>query len=255
MQTIAHGTTDTGLCRESNEDTYVIDDTLALYAVADGMGGHAAGEVASALAVDAAHRTVVRLTRVGVQDPVHLARAATRAAIEAVWSARASEPAFDGMGTTLTLLVIRGTEAAMAHVGDSRLYRLREGEVERLSQDHTWIEELIRSGHITRQQAMRGPLGHILQRSIGKDREVEIDVREITVRVGDRFLLCTDGLCDYLDTDDQILHELQADLITAPQLLVDYANACGGDDNVTAVVVDVLAEDQGLFVASEACVA
>ena len=252
MRPTARGLTDTGLLRETNEDTYVIDDSLALYAVADGMGGHAAGEVASAMAIEAAHATLVRLTTVGVEDPVQLARAGVRAAIQAVWTARESEPRYHGMGTTLTLLVVRGTEAAMAHVGDSRLYRLREGHVERMSQDHTYIEEVVRSGLLTREQALKGPFGHVLQRSIGKDPAVEIDVREITVRVGDRFLLCTDGLSNYLDQDDHLLEELQADLTTVPELLIEYANACGGDDNVTAVVVDVLAEQDGLFVASEA---
>ena len=230
---------DVGLKRGGNEDAFLTDDALGFYAVADGMGGHAAGEVASGLALQAASDAFRRGLRAGVEDALQLARMAGRAAVQSVFRAAEADAKLSGMGTTLTVLVLRSEAGALAHVGDSRAYRLRDGAVERLSTDHTIATELVRLGFGDEAAARRSPYGHNLSRSVGRHLDVEIELREVQQRPGDRYLLCTDGLTDHLDRDEDLVDDLMADFDAIPDGLVDFANAAGGDDNITVVVIEL----------------
>lgn len=239
MKPRGKGRTDVGQWRTNNEDAFLADDALGLYAVADGMGGHAAGEVASALALKAGAEAVVAGRRAGVEAPLMLARMAARSAVQSVFRASLGNPEFTGMGTTLTLLVLGAEEAGLAHVGDGRAYRLRSGEVERLSTDHTIAAELVRLGYVDEEVARRGPFAHRLSRSVGRRLDVEVELHAIDVEPGDRFLLCTDGLTDHVERDEDLVDDLMADFEAIPDGLVDLANAAGGDDNITVVVVEI----------------
>jgi PPM family protein phosphatase len=230
---------DVGLKRQNNEDAFLTDDSIGLYAVADGMGGHAAGEVASNLALKAAAAAARQGVRAGVEDPLQLARMAGRSAVRAVFQEAESHPELNGMGTTLTLVVLRPESGALAHVGDSRAYRLRSGSVERLSTDHTIAAELVRLGFGDEESARRSPFGHNLSRSVGRRLDVEIELRAIDHQPDDRYLLCTDGLTDYVRRDEELVDDLMADFDQIPDGLVDFANEAGGHDNITVVVVEL----------------
>jgi serine/threonine protein phosphatase PrpC len=250
MTILSAGKTDTGKTRQNNEDAYVIDDGTGLYAVADGIGGHEGGEVASRMAIDDLARTI-REQSIGPDDtPPHgisakgdaLADALGRALMLANASIRkaASEsPALAGMGTTVTALLFREGKAHLAHVGDSRAYRLRRGVLSQVTEDHTVIAEQLRAGLLTPAQARKSPYRHVITRALGIDPELSIDHRAIDVRTGDTFLLCTDGLTEMVDNAaiQQILSS--APPREAAELLVREANSRGGVDNITVVVIRI----------------
>jgi len=228
-------TTHVGRVRNSNEDSYVVTDNV--FAVADGMGGHLAGEVASAMTV-----TVLRYLEADVS---------TDDAVQAVISANAailqrsrSDAAHRGMGTTLTGLVVvqqdNEQRLAVINVGDSRTYRLRSGALEQVTIDHSYVQELVAAGHITAEEARSHPQRNIVTRALGIEAAVGIDVWTLPVVRGDRYLACSDGLVDEV-TDEVILDVLceYADPQAAADELVRRANAAGGRDNTTVVVVDV----------------
>jgi serine/threonine protein phosphatase PrpC len=239
---------DTGLVRDHNEDGFFADDARGIYAIADGMGGHAAGEVASKAAVDA----IAAARPEGDVDPPSWVPVAARAAARAVWEAAHGNKEREGMGTTMTLVAIGADgRATVAHVGDSRMYRLRDGKIAQITKDHTYAEEMAEMGIVSREQARKGPFGHSLTRCVGHDPDVPIDVFEIQLVDGDRLLLCTDGLSDHLSQDDDLLESLHGELDEASASLVDFANASGGDDNVTVVLVDIVDGDDSLCTTSE----
>lgn len=237
-----YGLSDVGQERSNNEDSLLIDDALGLYVVADGMGGHAAGEVASSTAV----RTVSRfLHDKGLADdldrPVDeilaLAEQAVQSACRRVWELATSRPGCAGMGTTLTLLMIRGTTGLMVHVGDSRLYLKRDDRLDQLSDDHTFTGELVRNGVFTAEQVQNSPYSNVLTRALGKSEKVQTDSLIIDILPGDTFLLCSDGLTNHVK-DSELDGILRADeLRPLPKHLIRLANNRGGDDNITAIVV------------------
>ena len=223
-----------GRVRTNNEDSVfpassgsAVDG--ALLVLADGMGGHVAGEVASGIAIEIAVETDGT-----VGDRV---AAANRAILEQV----ARDPALAGMGTTLTLLELRaGGQGTFAHVGDSRAYLLRKGTLEQITTDHTIVTEYLEAGKITAEQAADHPQRHMLTRALGLIPDVEIDVFDITFELGDRVLLCSDGVSDMIE--DAEIAEALTSVGTAEEAvweLVERANRAGGHDNVTAVVVDI----------------
>jgi len=227
------------MIRDHNEDSFYTDDGLGLYIVADGVGGAAAGEVASKIAVEVSVKTVSDgLATVG-PTLADVVRAAVKAAARAVHDSSTQDPKLDGMATTLTLLLVRGGDAAVAHVGDSRLYLLRDGKLDQVTSDHTAMAELVRMGVLSEKNARNGQFGHVLSRSLGRDPEVEPDVLPLEVEPGDRLLLCSDGLSDHVHTDQDLLVDFDAPLSEIPDSLVDFANAAGGHDNVTVVVVEI----------------
>jgi PPM family protein phosphatase len=227
--------TDIGRVREGNEDSFLIEPPL--YAVADGMGGHRGGEVASQLALE----TVERMFREGHGTLEEQIREANRA----VFSRSAEDRSVAGMGTTLTAVLVREGEVHLAHVGDSRAYLLRAGALRQLTQDHTLVNRMLKAGEITEAEADVHPHRNVLTRVVGTEPDVSVDERDIGLIEGDRLLLCSDGLTNMV-TEDQIQAILEA-TPTNPQeaadRLVRAANRAGGVDNITVVVLDLVADD------------
>jgi PPM family protein phosphatase len=230
---------DVGRMRSGNEDSYFCGQTV--FAVADGLGGHQGGEVASATAVE----PLARLDGRGFADPGEAAEAlatAIREANQAILDRAAGDPALYGMGTTVTAAAVAGDgQVQLAHVGDSRAYLLREGALDQLTTDHTVVGELVRRGRLTPQQAAIHPERSILTRAVGLDPRVPVDLPDpLELRSGDQLLLCSDGLTEAVD-DGRITALLSAapDGQTACRSLIDAANDAGGPDNITVVLVRV----------------
>lgn len=229
--------TDVGRVRQGNEDSYLLQ--APVYAVADGMGGHTAGDVASATAVDV---IADGLRSAAPSDGAGLAELVTRAN-EAIWEKARSDPALRGMGTTCTLLMIDGEIAHIAHVGDSRAYLLRDGSLRQLTEDHTLVERMVREGRLSAEEAANHPQRSIITRALGVDARVQVDVLREEIREGDRILLTSDGLTSMVDPSSisDVLSG-QEDPQGAAERLVEMANAAGGEDNVTVLVLDVVAD-------------
>jgi protein phosphatase len=233
----AGSATDVGLVRASNQDQALMASPL--FAVADGMGGHAAGEVASEVAC----RALREAFAAGPRTPEALAEAA-RKANRAVFDRAQTDPSMHGMGTTLVAVALITTDGrptlAVAHVGDSRVYLLRGGDIRQVTSDHSLVAELVADGQIAAEEAERHPQRHVLSRALGVYPDVDVDLTVLDPCEGDRFLLCSDGLSREV-SDDQIASVLRrlADPDEAARALVEEAKARGGADNITVVVVDV----------------
>jgi protein phosphatase len=225
--------TDTGRARENNEDCARAVPERGLFAIADGMGGHVAGEVASRVAVDAALEFLERCDSV---DEQQLGRAAEHA--NAAVLREAAERGLWGMGTTLTLLCVAGGQGSVAHVGDTRAYLLGAQGLEQLTSDHTLIAELVREGLVAPEQARFHPERHVLLQALGAQAKIEPELRRFPLRPGARLLLSSDGLHDLLE--ERELGELaaQSDLDSAVEALIARANGRGGHDNITAILVE-----------------
>ena len=248
MEIIARAATDIGRKKRSNEDTFHISPELQLYVVADGMGGHAAGEVASAQAVESARAVVAEgLAALQGVDPQqarahHLAliERAVRQAGRDIYTIAEQDISKRGMGTTVSLLLLTPTRGYIAHVGDSRIYLIRNEEVFQLTDDHSLIRELIRSKRLTPEEAENSPYRNALTRAVGVYADVEVDLLDFEIAEGDRFLLCSDGLSNYLQEDQEIATMLaEGSFESAPSRFVDMANARGGKDNITALFVEI----------------
>lgn len=246
------GKTDVGRVRKHNEDSFLRDDELGLYVVADGLGGHAAGEVASEEAVYTI-RAWVRRERPRVisllEDPYDTEQQATaenilRGAIQAATYFVHSMAEFDetkaGMGTTTSVLMLIGRVAIIGQVGDSRIYLARDEQIAQITDDHTLIAAQIREGMITEEEARYAPHRNVITRAVGSHEYVEVDTRVVETVPGDRFLLCTDGLHGYLESDEEALRFLMLPADTATTQLIELANSRGGKDNITSIVVEVL---------------
>lgn len=229
--------TDVGRTRSLNEDAIVAE--FPVFAVADGMGGHAAGEVASGLTAD-------HLLQLGADgEPTGERLVSTiRAANRAIFNRSLSEPLLRGMGTTVCALSIVGDRIAIVNVGDSRVYTVRNGAFTQVSKDHSYVGELVDAGEITWAQARSHPHRNIVTRALGIEPDVSVDMWDIPAVAGERFLLCSDGLVDEV-VDDQIAQVLRAydDPQAAANELVRVANSNGGHDNISVVVVDVIEGD------------
>ena len=252
MRVSSAAATDTGLRRSINEDNLCVRADLGLYVVADGMGGHAAGEVASEAAVDGIVAFVEATVKMSPDqtwpipfNPEHSVNAnrllaGFRMGNRRLASQIASSSELRGMATTAVALLATDTVATVAHVGDSRAYRLRDGELERLTRDHSWVEEQIRVGALSESAARQHPWRNIVTRALSGSEELDVDVQEVPLEAGDRLLLCSDGVFTVL-SDEQIgeLLRKDVDLDDICQALIDGANDGGGPDNVTAVVLQV----------------
>jgi PPM family protein phosphatase len=223
--------TDVGRVREGNEDAFAIEPPL--YAVADGMGGHRGGEVASQLAL----QTVVERARAGEGSLADQVRAANRA----VFARSSADRKVMGMGTTLTATVVSGATAHLVHVGDSRAYLLRAGALRQLTDDHTLVNRMVKAGEITEREASVHPHRNVILRALGTDPEITVDEQDVGLLEGDRLLLCSDGLTVMI-TEEQIQAILEAtpQPQDAAERLVKAANGAGGVDNITVIVLDVL---------------
>jgi protein phosphatase len=229
--------TDVGLRRRANEDRYAVAEELGLYLVADGMGGHSAGQVASEMAAEGAVRALQTLVAAEASLSEKL-RFAVAAANREIHTAAQAKPALAGMGTTLVALLAGERRIALAHVGDSRAYLVRGGKIRQLTDDHSLVGELIRRREITPTAARGHPHRHVLMRALGVRRSVEPDLAELTPAAGDTFVLCSDGLTGHL-SDDEIAGLVcrDTDVEAASDRLVDLANSRGGEDNITVVLV------------------
>jgi serine/threonine protein phosphatase PrpC len=233
--TVASGLTDVGRVREANEDAFLVGESIV--AVADGMGGHLAGEVASATAL----QPVQALDGREFEDGPSAISALREAVIEAnatVSKMAREEPSYRGMGTTLTAGLIEGRRLHVAHVGDSRAYLLRGDRFSQLTDDHTLVQHLVDEGQITREEAATHPQRSIITRAIGVSPEIDVDALSLELDPGDQVLLCSDGLTGVVD-DADIARELRAwdDPDETLRRLIEAANAGGGPDNVTAVLL------------------
>ena len=229
--------TDVGLRRRANEDACSVAEEMGFYVVADGMGGHTAGQVASRMAAESAVRALRSLDGASASLSDKLRHAVATANRE-VFASSQAKPELAGMGTTLVALLADADRAALAHVGDSRAYLVRGGRIRQLTDDHSLVAELVRRREISESAARGHPHRHVLTRAVGVRRSVEPDIVELEIEAGDRFVLCTDGLTG-LVTDDEIAAIVSAgsELDAICRRLVDLANARGGDDNITVLVV------------------
>ncbi len=252
MELEAYARTDVGPVREHNEDAWMIDLESGVFVVADGMGGHAAGEVASALATETVHEVLVgapdpeetRLVRDhGLEDSADVLRERLRYAMNqaSIRIRRESEarPETRGMGTTLVVLVVDGDHAHLAHVGDSRAYLWRAGRLVRLTRDHTVVQQEIDNGNLSPELARLLPNKHILTQSVGFHGPVEPDTTTRMVEPGDVFVLCSDGLTDPLDDDALAKIAAATPIDMLAHVLVEEALKAGTEDNVTVVAVGV----------------
>jgi PPM family protein phosphatase len=250
---------DLGRVRENNEDSVLVAPELNLFAVSDGMGGLAAGELASRITVEAILEYCRRAdgdpslslagkSVEGVSKASNRLASAVRLANRAVHAAAAQDPTRRGMGATIVAVRFTDERMSIAHVGDSRAYRLRGEHLEQLTQDHSYIAEQVRRGLLSEQDAAQSNLQNVLIRALGVDPEVEVDIAEELVMEGDTILLCSDGLTREL-SDTQIAAVLRgADgAQQAADRLVDFANQAGGGDNITAVVLRQGAKTAGLL--------
>jgi|YNPNPStandDraft_1061719.scaffolds.fasta_scaffold00029_11 serine/threonine protein phosphatase PrpC len=237
--------TDLGCIRENNEDKFEFfipedEGRLAVkgsfYAVADGMGGHAAGQIASELAL----KNTIKFY---YSDPSPLLEESLREAIQRanalIFDTARAVPDRSGMGTTMTALVIRGEEAYIAHVGDSRCYRVREDEIKQITEDHSWVNEQVKRGGLSAEEAANSPYRNVITRSLGSSPCVDVDVFREQLLVGDIFLLCSDGLSGEVNDEEMRDVVLRRSPSEAAYELVELALDHGGHDNVTVLIVAV----------------
>ena len=282
MRLWAWGQSDPGKKRERNEDSYLVDPTLGVMAVADGMGGHQGGATASRMAVellakelsdakgdfDAAVRRQRELSvRTTEEMPIpaepsgdgpavprtdeviplggasvifspalELMRSIVRRASSGIYEAAFEKPELRGMGTTLTAVLVHAGKAHVVHAGDSRCYMFRDGQLRQLTDDHSWIAEQLRSGAISEAEAKSSKFRHVITKSIGFERDIEADMKSVPVSAGDCFLLCSDGMSNYIEHGELERIVAMTWYRRLPETLIELANNRGGDDNITVVV-------------------
>ena len=259
LQISTGGATHVGMVRTNNEDCYRIVPALSLYVLADGMGGEAHGEIASALAVE----TVVKHCIEGQENPAspllgepkpglnprsQRLLSAIHLANQKVFQSAEQHPEQEGMGATLTAAWIDDMQLSVGHVGDSRLYLLRTGQLQQLTSDHSLVAEQVRRGILTANEAEQSNLQSVLLRALGTQPEVEVDIEQVPLFPGDVLLLCSDGLTRMV-TEPEIAGTLQAepDPQRAAEKLIEHANEGGGIDNVSVIVVSLKPEPKGWF--------
>ena len=245
----ACGITDVGVKRTNNEDNFLINDELSLFVVCDGMGGHAGGEFASAIAVSTVEEVLVgnqttpEIEAAREEGDVEVTRERLRYAIrlagKRIHEKASIEQEYLGMGTTCLVLLIDKANAFIGHVGDSRGYLVREGRIEQLTEDHSLVNEKIRAGLLTPEQARNHKHKNIITRSLGYMEEVEVDVQIKAVRRNDRFLLCSDGLSNLVEAAEMGEAVRSMSPQEAARFLIQRACDSGGDDNVTCVVARI----------------
>ncbi|HEY6224954.1 MAG TPA: Stp1/IreP family PP2C-type Ser/Thr phosphatase [Gemmatimonadales bacterium] len=241
MHITCAGRTDVGIIRSGNEDSYLMVPDRGIFVVADGMGGHAAGEVASDMAVRHIARELGSLKGLSDKDVKERMESAIRAANAAIFQRTLTEHDKRGMGTTVTSLVLYGTRFLIGQVGDSRAYLLRDGKLTQVTKDHSYVQEQVDAGYLTAEQARTHPYSNVITRCVGANSDVTPDVYVGSAKAKDLFLLASDGLTGMLE-DPQLL-EIVGQTDRMPQELVDQlideANRHGGLDNITAILVRI----------------
>lgn len=246
LKIVIHGITDVGQSREHNEDAISWDTRIGLALLADGMGGHNAGEVASILAVDSIKTSLAdvvtpEIVASGVVDYKEAMVDAISFANREINEQSLENPEYAGMGTTLVAVLFLNHSVIYAHVGDSRIYRLRSSKLQRLTSDHSLVQEMIDNGYLSDEEAQESTSRNLITRALGISDEVEVDIAEQDTEIGDIYLLCSDGLTD-LVSDPEInsaIMQHRDDLELASRILVDMANQKGGTDNISIVLAAV----------------
>lgn len=248
ITTKAHGKTDVGRVRATNQDSFLINADLSLFIVADGMGGHAGGEIASQLCVEFVesslndhnrlHKSLISGEHPNSQILQTLVQAVNGASAR-IYEYSLEDPSLRGMGTTATLVKVIGQFAYFAHVGDSRLYLLRQGFIYQLTLDHSWLDENLRAGVLTPEQAIEHEdKKNVITRSVGYQEQEDVDTGCIKLEPKDLLLLCSDGL--HNKVSDQELAQLFGEFkLKAVEKLIDLSNERGGVDNITAVMIEI----------------
>ena len=247
MTVRSYGGSDVGRRRQANEDAYLCDDELGLWVVADGMGGHAAGEVASQEAVDTIYGMVKRARRhpeaerepdVALRAAVRLLEGSVQAATYMIYAMSELDSRKSGMGTTISAMLLHGNYMITAQVGDSRIYQVRKDDARQLTEDHTLINWQLKQGIITEEEARNSRHKNVITRAVGNREYVQVDTTMVEYTPGDVYLLCSDGLHGYLKTEEiPSLTNLGGK--ESVKRLIDLANSRGGKDNITAVIVEV----------------
>lgn len=258
MRTLHSVRSDVGLKRTRNEDRFLADPALGVYVVCDGMGGGNAGEVASMLAIETIHAHL-RTTRqdddraalfpdANLSLNTHRLAGAIRAANETIHEVSWTNPAYAGMGTTIVAACLSEDLLSIAHVGDSRLYLIRDGRIDALTADHSWVAEQVRRGLMTEDEAECSSKRNIVTRALGVERVVDIELGEIPVRHGDRFLLCSDGLTRGVRPPDILRTvETASNMEDSTDRLLAMANDAGGHDNTTVLLLSLFDETSSPF--------
>jgi protein phosphatase len=239
MKRFFTGLTDVGVLRSVNQDAYYIDADGRFFIVADGMGGHAGGQEASRIATQAI-QTYLQEHWDSVQATPKFLDAALCYANQAILEDQRSHPERSDMGTTVVVVAFRAGEAWCAHIGDSRLYRLRQATLTQITEDHTWVARAMKVGEITPDQARVHPWRHVLAQCLGREELYQMDIQPVQVQAGDRLLLCSDGLTEEL-SDQLIASHLSSVLACekAAMALIKAAKDHGGRDNITVIIVAI----------------
>ncbi len=254
LKILSFGLSDVGMRRDHNEDSCLVDDDAALYVVAHGMGGHLGGEMASELAVTTIQSSVTEDRKTvengkAFKGPIEQHPAlmmlpkAVKRACAAIFHKAQEEPELTGMGTTVTGVAFIDNYAFFGHVGDSRAYLVREGRIEQLSEDHSLVNEQLKAGLITPEQARMSRFKHIITRSVGFEEDVAVDTMVVPIQEGDMYVLCSDGLANLVSTVE-IRDVIYANFLRdVPRALITLANERGGDDNITVILAYVNGEE------------
>lgn len=253
MEVKAFGLTHVGRQRQHNEDAFLVEDDAKLFLVADGMGGHAAGEIASRIAVDSISEFILHTKEddgtwphaydESLKRSTNRLMAAVRMANTRVLEAMRKDARLRGMGTTVVAcLADDGNVMSVAHVGDSRAYLIRDNNLNRITNDHSWVFEQVQAGMLTEAEAEKHPLRNVITRALGGALQVSPDASEVETRPGDVFLLCSDGLTGMVPEDEilRVVTQNHDDLEAACEKLIETANERGGLDNITAILVKTM---------------
>lgn len=251
MKIISFGKTDTGLVRTKNEDSFCSEEDIGLFIVADGIGGHAAGEIASAMAVEVI-KDYMRKSLTGKEqfikdvntrflEVTNRISSGIELANQKIYKTSQDSPKFSSMGTTIAVALLTGCRLSIAHVGDSRIYLVRDNSLLRLTDDHSVISEHIKQGLMTKEEAERANFGNIITRAVGYEETVDIELDEINVLEGDKIILCSDGLTSMVK-DEFILSTVTS--VDSPEeactVLIEKACENGGKDNITVIIIFIL---------------
>jgi protein phosphatase len=241
---------DVGMKRAHNEDSYLVNPEAGLFVIADGMGGHAGGETASRVAVVTIEQEILTArseqpTAFDSSESLEhsplaaVVRESLEGACAAVFHAAHANPGLEGMGTTAISLLIHRNQVFVGHVGDSRFYMVRDGAIQQISEDHSLVQEQVKAGILTPEQARTSRFKNIITRSIGFEEDVLVDVLGVDLKAGDQLLLCSDGLSNLIEEPEFRDVLTGTPLEEVPSKLVALANARGGDDNITVIVVQI----------------
>jgi serine/threonine protein phosphatase PrpC len=247
----AYGKTDIGVKRTKNEDHFCSDEDLGLFIVADGIGGHAGGEIASTMAVEVI-RDYMKMTMTGKEhgareenahftEETNRVAAGIRRANQSIYESSQKDPALHGMGTTVAVALLTGNKLSIAHVGDSRIYLVREHSLFPLTDDHSVVSEQMKLGLITKEEAETSQFGNVITKALGYEETIAMDLNELDIIEGDRIVLCTDGLTRMVSEDIIFSTVSSVDKHEeACKILIDTACANGGKDNITVIVIHIL---------------